>query len=195
MKRIGIYSGTFNPVHSGHLSFALQAFDEARLDKLYFMPERYRKDKQDVAHYGHRVAMIKQAIKPYSRLGLIESVDVSFTIDRTLPRLRGQFKHSELIFLFGSDSLVNMPQWPNIEQLLKTSGLMVGIRSNNSVDVETSINKLPAMPKELYVIQSFAPGVSSTKVREALRLSKDAEGILSSVRNYSNRNWLYISLA
>ena len=195
MKRIGIYSGMFNPIHSGHLSFALQSLSEAGLDKLYFMPERYRKDKQDVAHYGHRVAMVRQAIKPYNRLGLIESPEISFTVDKTLPKLKSQFKHSRLVFLIGSDGLKGMDNWPNVERLLKTSGLVIGVRSGDSPVIEESINKLPLHPKELYIVPSLAPEVSSTKIREALRSSKETEGVLSSVKRYSNKNWLYISLA
>ncbi len=194
MKRIGIYSGMFNPVHSGHLSFALQALSEAKLDKVYFMPERYKKGKEDVAHYAHRVAMLRQAIKPYGSLGLIESNEISFAVEKTLPKLQHQFKHHRLVFLFGSDNLMNMDSWPNIDQLLKSSGLVIGVRNDSYSQTEAAIKRLPHRPKELYVVPSFAPGVSSTKIREALRLSQEAEGTLPSVKRYSNQNWLYISL-
>ena len=195
MKRIGIYSGMFNPVHAGHLSFALQSVSAAGLDKIYFMPERYKKGKQDVAHYAHRVAMLRQAIKPYKHLGLIESNEISFTVEKTLPKLQHQFKHAKLVFLFGSDSLMGMDKWPNIEQLLKSSGLVIGVRNGKFFETDQAIQKLPYMPKDLFVLPSFASEVSSNKIREALRLSQEAEGTLTSVKRYSNQNWLYISLA
>jgi nicotinate-nucleotide adenylyltransferase len=195
MKRIGIYSGTFNPVHAGHISFALQAATAAKLDTVYLMPERYRAQKVDVAHFGHRVAMIRQAIKPYPRLGLIESSDVSFSVERTLPKLEAQFSGAQLVFLMGSDSLKGLSSWPLVEKLLKSSELAVGIREGDEQLASAWVKKLPIRPKELFLIDSYAPSVSSTKIRDALRRSQKAEGILPSVRRYSESNWLYISLA
>ncbi len=195
MKRIGIYSGTFNPVHAGHISFALQAIEAAHLDKVYLMPERHNQLKKDVAHYGHRVAMVRQAIKPHRQLDLIETTDISFTVDKTLPKLKRQFNNSRLVFLIGSDTLKYMPKWPNIERLLSSSELVVGVRANDEAVVSGLIDDLPVKPSKLVVIDSYAASVSSSKIREALRKSQEAEGILTSVRHYSNKNWLYISLA
>jgi nicotinate-nucleotide adenylyltransferase len=70
-NRIGIYSGTFDPVHSGHISFALQSLKAAKLDKVYFLPERRPRNKQQVEHFGHRVAMLKRAIKPYPEFNVL----------------------------------------------------------------------------------------------------------------------------
>lgn len=193
-QRIGIYSGSFNPIHTGHIAFALQALTAARLDRVYLMPERYRPGKTDMAHYGHRVAMVRQAIKPYARLGLIDSSDVSFSVSRTLPKLSNMFYGSSLVFLFGSDTLSTLKDWPRVELLLKSSELVVGVREGDELSVEDWLNALPRAPKQLYQFNSFAPAVSSTKIRDALRREVEAEGILSSVRRYSNRNWLYISL-
>lgn len=194
-KRIGIYSGSFNPVHAGHISFALQAIKEAKLDLVYLMPERYNPRKKDMEHFGHRVAMIRQAIKPHNRLGLIESSEVSFSVDKTLPKLQFKFKDDQLVFLFGSELVKDMANWPNIKQLLNKSELVVGIREGDDQDLKERLKTLPTKPKQLYLIQSHAPGVSSRKVREALRKEQDGQGILTSVKRYSNRNWLYISLS
>ena len=194
-RRIGIYSGTFNPVHAGHISFALQALSEAKLDHVYFMPERYRRHKVDVAHFAHRTAMIRQAIRPHRRLGLIENSDVTFSVARTLPKLKKQFHGSQLVFLMGSDSLENLNQWSQVENLLKVSELVIGIREGDTERVKTWLGALEPKPVKFYLIDSLRPTVSSTKIREALRLDQEIEGILPSVRRYSNRNWLYISLA
>lgn len=194
-RRIGIYSGTFNPVHSGHISFALQAIADAKLDQVYIMPERYRQHKLDVAHFAHRIAMIRQAIKPHPALGLIENSDVTFSVTKTLPKLRHQFRGDRLVFLMGSDSLATLASWPNADKLLKGSDLVIGIREGDADKIEGWLKSLPHQPKKLYIIDSLKPAVSSTKIREALRRDEQIEGILPSVRRYSNRNWLYISLA
>ena len=194
-RRVGIYSGTFNPVHAGHISFALQAITEAKLDQVYFMPERYRRHKVDVAHFAHRVAMIRQAIKPHRALGLIESSDVTFSIARTLPKLKNQFYEAKLVFLMGSDSLATLNQWPLVDKMLKSSDLVISIREGDAGQVSQWLEALSIKPAKVYVVDSLRPSVSSTKIREALRCDQEIEGILPSVRRYSDRNWLYISLA
>lgn len=193
--RIGIYSGTFNPVHAGHVSFALQALNEAKLDKVYLMPERYRPHKIDVAHYGHRVAMVRQAIKPHRALGLIENSDVTFSVAKTLPKLQNQFNDSKLVFLMGSDNLRVLAQWEGVKHLLRGSELVIGVREGDEQDIIGWISALPLKPKAVHLITSLKPAVSSTKIREALRRDEHTDGILPSVRRYSNLNWLYISLA
>src|SRR5271170_320213 len=100
-KRIGIYSGTFDPVHSGHVAFALQAMKDARLDLIYFLPERRPRHKQGVAHFAHRIAMLKHAARPYRNFKVMELTDISFLPERTIPKLCREFSGHQLVFLFG----------------------------------------------------------------------------------------------
>src|SRR5689334_19827674 len=97
--RIGVYAGTFDPVHSGHLSFALQAQTEAKLDEVYFLPERMPRHKTGVEHYGHRVAMLKRAIEPHAALSLVELVDKRFTVNKTMPQLHRVFPDAKIALL------------------------------------------------------------------------------------------------
>lgn len=196
MKRIGIYSGTFDPVHSGHVMFALQALEQAGLDMIYFMPERRPRQKKQVEHYGHRVAMIRRALTPHPRLELLETDDISFTITRTYHRLREQFAGDQLVFLMGSDVAAHLHSWPGIERLCKDAELAIGLRATSTTtDVRRALAALPIMHSRVHLIDSIAPHVSSTEVRRALTERRRAQGVLSSVERYSNRNWLYVSLA
>lgn len=193
-SRIGIYAGVFDPVHAGHVSFALQAIEKAKLDKVYFLPERRPRHKQGVEHFGHRVAMLKRASKPHGKLAVLELEDVSFSVERTLPRLKKRFGSSQLVFLFGSDAVQQLPTWPKAAGLLQASELVVGVRGGAmSEHIRQDIGSWPLKPKQLYVFESFAADVSSGKVREALRKRTHVRGLLASVAHYSNRNWLYIS--
>lgn len=194
-KRIGIYSGVFDPVHAGHIGFALQAMEKAGLDKVYFLPERRPRHKQGVEHFGHRVAMLKRATRPHPKLDILELEDTSFTMERTLPRLQKRFSGHQLVFLFGSDAVQELPNWPKAENLLKTSELVVGVRSESALEhIRQDIQGWPAKPQQLCIFESYAPDISSGKVREALRRRTYARGLLLSVARYANRNWLYISL-
>lgn len=196
VKRIGIYSGTFNPVHAGHIAFALQAMKAAKLDKLYFLPERRPRSKKHVEHFGHRVAMLKQAVKPYPKFDVLELDDVSFTVKRTLPRLEIMFPESQLVFLIGSDVAEHMGQWPQLDRLFATSEILVGIRDMHDADhLQQIIADWPVKPLDARIIKSHAASVSSKKVREALQARGTTAGLLTSVAKYSNTNWLYVSVA
>ncbi len=194
-RRIGIYAGTFDPVHSGHVTFALQALQAAQLDKVYFLPERQPRNKQHAEHFGHRVAMLLRAIKPHPQFDVLELVDVNFSVERTLPKLQQQFEGDQLVFLFGSDVLAGLQDWPKVAQLLTDTELIIGLRhQDNREDMHKIIEAWPVQPKVLTMFPSYAPEVSSGLVREALRSRKSTAGVLTSVERYSNKNWLYVSL-
>lgn len=195
-SRIGIFAGTFDPVHAGHITFALQALKAAKLDKVVFMPERRPRNKTQVEHFGHRVAMLKNALNPHPQFEVFESVDMNFSVKRTVPQLKVYYPDANFIYLFGSDVVGSLADWPNISTLIKNGEFIVGLRENAD---RQAIHKLvegwPEEPKSVTIFESYAPSVSSNKIREALRTKKEAEGILKSVERYSDRNWLYISVA
>ena len=196
MKRIGIYAGTFDPVHAGHVAFAVQSLKAAKLDRIYFLPERRPRAKQQVEHFGHRVGMLNKALKPHPQFDLMELVDVSLSINRTLPFLKKQFPNDELVFLFGSDIILGLAEWPNVDKLLKNGELVIGLRSQNDRNqIKSIIDAWPVQPKAVTIFDSFAPDVSSGKIRDALRLREPASGVLKSVERYSDHHWLYVSLA
>jgi nicotinate-nucleotide adenylyltransferase len=195
-SRIGIYAGTFDPVHIGHITFALQAVERAGLDRLYFLPERRPRHKQTVEHFGHRVAMLRQAIRPYPKFDILELADVSFSVVQTLPKLRTLFHKDQLVFLFGSDAVTNLPTWRGAEVLLEHAELVIGCRERaDPTEVRRMIDNWSVLPRSYEVFESYAPKVSSGKVRMALRHGQSMRGLLRSVKGYSNRNWLYVSLS
>ncbi len=194
--RIGIYAGTFDPVHAGHITFALQALEAAKLDRVYFLPERQPRNKSGVEHFGHRVAMLHRALRPHPQFDVLELVDVKFSVLHTLPKLQGQFGQAQLAFLFGSDVISDLPDWPNSEQLLHGSELVIGLRNQDDESaLETTIRSWPVSPVAVTSFPSYAPTVSSDQIRAALYQRKPTGGLLSSVKRYSDRHWLYISLA
>ena len=196
MPKIGIYAGTFDPVHAGHIAFALQSQQVAKLDKVYFLPERRPREKQDVEHFAHRVAMLKAAAKPHPEFKVMELVDISFNIERTLPKLQTVFKGKRLVFLFGSDVIKTLGSWPNVDRLLSSADLIIGLRSKDDrKQIKAIIEDWPTKPQSITIFDSYAPDVSSGKIRAALRRRSKTPGSLKSVERYSNRHWLYVSLA
>lgn len=194
--RIGIYAGTFNPVHTGHIAFALQSIEAANLDIVYFMPERRPRAKETVEHFGHRMAMLTRATEPHSRLDMLDLVDVNFSVQRTLPQLQKEFPDCQLVFLFGSDVIPGLPEWPYVDQLLKQSELVVGVRTNDNLEeVKALISGWKLAPQAVTIFDSYAPSVSSRIIREALQKRQPTHGLLPSVQRYSDHHWLYVSVA
>lgn len=194
-QRIGIYTGVFDPVHSGHLSFALQALDEVRLDEVYFLPERKPRFKPGAEHYGHRVAMLRHAIQPYTQLAIAEVVDKQFTVKRTLTHLRQISPDAILVFLMGADVFVKMPDWKDINRLVQGTEFVVSVRSQDELKaVLATIQMLHIPSKSIRILDSLRPEVSSTKMRYAIRRNKYVDGLLASVAKYAKREWLYASV-
>ncbi|MCL5113377.1 MAG: nicotinate (nicotinamide) nucleotide adenylyltransferase [Patescibacteria group bacterium] len=193
IQKIGFYSGSFDPIHLGHITFALQALKKAKLDVVYFLPERFGRNKINQEHFGHRVEMIKQAIKPHPRLQLLELSDKQFDVKRTFIKLQKIFSGSKLHFLFGSDILPQMNDWPHFQKLNQESKIIIATRKNDSIKNLKRVIELNNF-KNISFIQSLTPNVSSSIIREALYNNQTAEGALSSVLRYINKHWLYVSL-
>lgn len=114
--RIGLFGGSFDPVHRGHLLLAECCWRQARLDRVEFVPTAQQplKPRGPVASEADRSAMLRLAIadRPEFALSLIEIErgGVSYTVE-TLRQLRDEQPDAELFFLMGADSLADFPTW------------------------------------------------------------------------------------
>ena len=193
-SRVGIYAGTFDPVHAGHITFALEAIERGELDEVIFLPERKPRHKSGVEHFGHRVAMLNRAIRPHRKLSVLELVDTNFTVQKTLPRLKTLLPEARFSFLIGADVLTTLPYWPGAEKLLKHD-LIVGRRADEPIGwLHQQLEMLPVRPPTVTIVDSIIPNVSSGRIRHALRHNQMVEGVLKSVHRYASQNWLYISV-
>lgn len=191
MKRIGIFSGSFDPVHEGHVALALQAIKRAKLDCVYFSPETKPRRKHSVTHFAHRVEMLRLATKDYPVLEVLELPDSQFSVAKTLPRLKHRYPKADLFFICGGDMLEHMPSWPFIERFLSNVGLIVGARDKSTGQVEDLLSRLPKPALETHIITSKLPHVSSRELRQAIGNQQKADGLLASTIKYIDVNWLY----
>lgn len=190
--RVGILSGTFDPVHKGHISFALQALEAARLDKVVFVPEPCPRHKQDVTHLGHRIAMLEIAIKAYPKLGVLELPDKQFTPYKSLPRIIQTYPDAELLMLIGTDVLAHISVWPNVRMLLKKVGIVVAVKGGKDErQAFQLLSQLPVKPPESHVLVSNYPKTASREIRAAIHAGKTPEGMLDTVARYAKENWIY----
>lgn len=114
--RIGLYGGSFDPVHQGHLIVAECCREQARLDKVLFLPAAIPPHKQDrpLADAAHRVEMLKLATGGHPAFAIstdeIDRGGVSYTVD-TLARLEAAHAADELLLILGPDALADLPTW------------------------------------------------------------------------------------
>jgi len=119
LTRLGIFGGSFDPVHAGHLHAARAAMEAFRLDRVVFVPARHppHKPGRELAGGADRLAMLRLAIEGEPRFrthGLeLERSGPSFTIDtvRELPALLGEAPDVELFLILGSDNLEGLATW------------------------------------------------------------------------------------
>ena len=194
MKRIGIFSGSFDPIHEGHVRFALRALNSAKLDEVYFLPETNPRRKNFVTDITCRSAMIELAVGAHSGLNNLGLPDQQFSVEQSLPKLKRLFPSDELLLIVGSDVIEFMPKWPLVEQLLNRAGLIIAVRNTTSLKtVNSAVSAMPLKPKELHVIKSPMPLAASQQIREAIAKGQSPVGLSSNVQDYIAKNRLYSS--
>ena len=196
MKKIGIYAGTFDPIHNGHVAFANAALD-AGLEKVMFVVEPRPRRKQGVRALEHRLAMVQLAIKDNPKLGTIILEQARFTPHETLPLLQNRFKGYELVLLFGEDVIGHIAHWPHIEELVSSVSLMVAARQGDNVMLTEMFNTLQTT-RNLAFRYSFVdpqcPNISSSNIRVQLKQRKQPSDIPIVVWEYIRSHRLYVSV-
>ena len=164
MSRIGVFGGTFDPVHIGHLAVASEVHHSLGLDVTLLVPTNAQPLKPaPVASGNDRLAMCKAATSNDPRLD-VSDVDIvrggpTYSID-TLSDLRKSHAGAEFFFITGADSLATLPQWKDYETLV-TLATFVGVsRPGHSLTMSDAPHVLIDVP---------ALAVSSTGVRDRVR--------------------------
>jgi nicotinate-nucleotide adenylyltransferase len=136
--RIGVFGGTFDPVHFGHLVLAEQCREQARLDLVVFVPAARHALKTDhaITPFERRVEMLQLAVAGHEQFRIDElekdRAGPSYTAD-TLDELQSQHPGAELFFLLGSDSLPDLPRWYAPQRIVERASLVVMERVGHPV--------------------------------------------------------------
>jgi nicotinate-nucleotide adenylyltransferase len=182
--RIGIYGGTFNPVHHGHLILARQALEEFKLDRLVFVPaaESPFKIQNHSAPAGDRLAMLRLAIAGEDDFSVdpleIERGGISYSID-TVKMFRNRDPGAELFFLVGEDNADRLTEWHRFEELKKLVYFVVLSRSE-----EFQSPEYPVVQRRIEI--------SSTEIRNRVANQESITYLVpESVKHYIEQHQLY----
>jgi nicotinate-nucleotide adenylyltransferase len=188
---VGVFGGTFDPVHHGHLILAAEASARLHLDEVLFIPARRpsHKRSRDLASVDHRIAMLRLASRgaPGFRVSRIEAQadQVSFTV-RTLEALFRR-ERADYYLLMGQDSLEDFARWREPDRILALARLVVVPRGDG---------ELPLLPSNVRrrVVFVHPPriGISSTEIRRRIRRGLTVRyWIPDAVLAYVTRHGLY----
>ena len=118
--KIGLYGGSFNPVHLGHVGIARRAIADLALDKLIVIPANVSPFKTELPMIWERVELVKAAFRDLEKtvvdLREIERGGVSYAID-TVRQIAAENPGAELFFVIGEDSVEGLPRWKDIDEL------------------------------------------------------------------------------
>ncbi len=167
---IGLFFGSFNPVHSGHLIIATHILNSSELNEIWFVvsPQNPFKNASNLLHEQHRLNLVKTAIEGehYLKASNIEFKlpRPSYTID-TLQYLNEKYPNKNFSIILGSDGLQNFNQWKNYNLILKMSSLYVYQRPGFEI---TPIEGAKIIKIEAPLLQ-----ISSTHIRNLIREKKN----------------------
>ena len=167
--RIGLYFGSFNPIHTGHLIIANHVLNETNLQKIWFVvsPQNPFKPSSTLLNEYDRLHLVQIAIDNDDRL---KASEIEFSLPKpsytahTLTYLQEKYPTHQFTVLMGSDSFQNLEKWKNAETIIKNYPIVVynrpGFEVTNTVGADLTIMNAPLLE------------ISATYIRECLQQGK-----------------------
>jgi nicotinate-nucleotide adenylyltransferase len=194
---VGIYGGTFDPVHYGHLAVASEVHDAFELDLVRFVPalkSPLRANPRAAA--GHRLRMCELAVEGRAEFEVsgveLDRAGPSYTVD-TLRSMRRARPQDELLVIVGSDTLRDLPAWREPDAILALAGIVAVVRSGGAFDIPVELRrKFPAAAARITLHHMPPVDISASAVRTLLAEGRPIEAYVpAAVRDYIVRHGLY----
>jgi len=197
-KRLGIFGGTFDPPHVGHLILAAEARDQLDLDCTIWVltPDPPHKRGQEISSLSHRLAMVELAISEDDAFSLsyvdIDRPGPHYTVD-TVNILRQEYSDHELIYLMGGDSLHDLPNWYQVDQFIEAlDGIGAMRRPGDDIDLTKLFGVLPQLEEKLSFVTAPLLEISAEQVRRRAREHRSYRYyLLPKIYDYIRENHVY----
>ena len=190
--KIGLYFGTFNPIHIGHLIIANHLAENSDLDQIWMVvtPHNPHKKKSTLLDDYHRLEMVHLATENYPK---IQPSDIEFKLPQpnytinTLAHLQEKFPNHEFSLIMGEDNLNSLHKWKNYEVILQNHSIIVYPRLHSG-EIDSQFINHPKIHK----IDAPIIELSSTFIRESIKNDKNVVPMLpNKVWEYVEHNLLY----
>ncbi|WP_271406329.1 nicotinate (nicotinamide) nucleotide adenylyltransferase [Tenacibaculum soleae] len=186
MKKIGLYFGTFNPIHVGHLIIANQMVENSDLDEIWMVvtPHNPFKNKTSLLDNHHRLEMVYLATKNYDK---IKPSDIEFNLPQpnytinTLAHISEKYPKYNFSLIMGEDNLKSFHKWKNYEAILDDYSIYVYPRVSEGI-VENQFKN----HKKIHRVAAPIVQISSTMIRNGIKAQKNIQPLLST------KVWHYI---
>lgn len=176
--KIGLYFGSFNPIHIGHLIIANQLVENSDLDQIWFVvtPHNPFKNKSTLLDNYQRLEMVYLATKEYDTL---KESDIEFNLPQpnytlnTLVHLTEKYPNHDFALIMGEDNLKSFHKWKNYQTILEYHSIYVYPRISEG-KVDTQFNNHPKITR----VDAPIIELSSTMVRKAIKEGKNVKPLL-----------------
>ena len=189
MQRLGVFGGTFDPIHEGHLAIARQAKAAAGLDQVLILPMAHPAHREPAAPFAARMAMCRLAVGHEPGLTVSDAgASARFTSD-TIPLLRRAYPGAAFTLILGADKLPSLPYWHDAARLFAACDMLCFPRAG--VDTAPAMQKAQAAGARLKLLPGVQLPFSSTLIRTLSEKYEDAPGVSLPVLCYMAENGLY----
>lgn len=191
-RRIGLYGGTFDPIHMGHISLVRSFLNSGHIDLIWILLTPYPPHKEyiNITEYSHRKSMLQLAFSSFKNVEILdietELPKPSFTY-QTIEYLVRNNLNSSFLYCMGSDSLTNFHKWKHPKLILNYVDLLVAKRPGFEI---SSIDH--TFLDQTTLIDHHPLDISSTKIKMSLKSNKSIKGLVQTdVENYIKTHHLY----
>ena len=188
--RIGIFGGSFNPPHKMHKNIALELITKNYIDKIIYVPTGNKYNKKDLIEAKYRLKMLEIMIGNNNKIS-ISNYEVKNCLTytyQTLDYFKIIYPNDEIYFICGSDNLKDITIWKNYKYILNNYKLLVIKRNNDNIPkIVKDLNS-----NSIIIAEIWEENISSTDIRNDLKIKKDNPNIDKKVLKYIKRKKLYI---
>lgn len=196
--KIGLFGGTFDPIHIGHLIVMENVINTMNLDKIYILPNsnpphKVQNKKTDI---NIRIKMVKEAISDNHKIEINDydyrNNSIHYTY-QTIDYFKKTYPDDKFYFIIGEDSFLDIKKRKNYEQILKENLIVFKRYSEKNSSLLSEINKIKKYNKNIYLIDNIALDISSTLIRSLVKKKKSIKYLVDDkVIEIINKENLYV---
>ena len=196
--KIGLFGGTFDPIHIGHLIVMENVINTMNLDKIYILPNsnpphKVQNKKTDI---NIRIKMVRKAISDNHKIEIDDydyrNNSIHYTY-QTIYYFKKTYPDDKFYFIIGEDSFLDIKKRKNYEQILKENLIVFKRYSEKNSSLLSEINKIKKYNKNIYLIDNIALDISSTLIRSLVKKKKSIKYLVDDkVIEIINKENLYV---